>query len=63
MRRDNHTVRIMGEGDVQPMALAFTETGKTAALFRRYVEEQQEEKRTGIVALKSGAFVGYVTIR
>ncbi|MFC1953922.1 GNAT family N-acetyltransferase [Chloroflexota bacterium] len=61
----NITIRQLEEEDIQIIASSFTKIGskrKTAALYRRYLTEQEIGERLVLLAFKDNNFVGYVTI-
>ena len=58
-------VRPLEEPDVQPIVLAFEQTGSNAkglAIFQRYLSEQHDGRRTVLLAFESGEFAGYLTV-
>ena len=58
-------IRLLEERDIQPIVSAFEELGwgnKTPALYQRYLSEQDEGRRTVLVASVEGEFAGYLTI-
>jgi GNAT superfamily N-acetyltransferase len=57
-------IRLLEPQDVQPIADAFEAISwsKPASLYRRYLAQQSEGRRTALVAFKDGAFAGYLTI-
>ena len=59
------TIRNLADGYPQMMARALSATGwksKSPELFERYLREQDEGTRMGLVAFVSGEFAGYITI-
>ena len=58
-------LRLLEQRDVQPIVAAFREIGwshKRPALYQRYLSEQDEGRRTVLVALAGGEFLGYLTV-
>lgn len=58
-------IRPLEESDIRPMVSVYEETGwpnKGAALFRRYLSDQDDGRRTVLVASIGGSFAGYLTI-
>ena len=58
-------IRLLEERDVQPIVSAFREIGwsnKRPAQYQRYLSEQDQGRRTVLVALVGGEFAGYLTI-
>ena len=58
-------IRPLEERDIQPIVSAFDELGwsnRCPALYQRYLSEQDEGRRTVLVALADAEFVGYLTI-
>ena len=58
-------IRPLEEHDIQPIVSAFEELGwgnKNPALYHRYLSEQEDGRRTVLVALIGGEFAGYLTI-
>lgn len=58
-------IRLMGESDPETVSAAFTALGwhKPAALYQRYLAEQEEGRRLAFVAEWRGEFAGYVTLQ
>ncbi len=58
------TIRKLLEEDCAMISDAFKSQGwdKSTEQYLRYLREQQEEKRTVLLAFANGKFVGYVTI-
>lgn len=61
---DGVAIRPLFATDPVQIAAAFDEIGwtKPAALYERYLEEQEAERRHVLVATVGGAFAGYVTL-
>jgi ribosomal protein S18 acetylase RimI-like enzyme len=57
-------IRLMGESDPEAVSAAFTALGwrKPAALYQRYLAEQEQGRRLAFVAEWRGEFAGYVTL-
>ena len=58
-------IRPLEERGVQLIVAAFREIGwsnKRPTLYQRYLSEQDEGRRTVLVALAGGEFVGYLTV-
>ena len=58
-------IRLLEERDIQPIVSAFEELGwsnKGTALYQRYLSEQEDGRRTVLVALVGGEFAGYLTV-
>jgi hypothetical protein len=57
-------IRTMDESDPEVIGAAFTAIGwhKPAALFQRYLADQEEGRRLAFVAEWHGEFAGYVTL-
>lgn len=60
----NLIIRRLEAADIQPIAAAFAAMGwnKPAALYERYLAEQNAGQRTVLLALVDDGFAGYVTI-
>jgi hypothetical protein len=54
-------IRLMGESDPEAVSAAFTALGwhKPAALYQRYLAEQEQGRRLAFVAEWRGEFAGY----
>ena len=62
----NVKIRLLEERDVQPIVAAFHElrwNTKSASLYQRYLSEQEEGRRTVLVAFENGTFAGYATVQ
>ena len=57
-------IRLMGESDPETVSAAFTALGwhKPAALYQRYLAEQEQGRRLAFLAEWRGEFAGYVTL-
>lgn len=57
-------IRKIQEKDIEKISLAFQEIGwdKLAEQYKKYLTEQEQDKRLVLVAFKDRKFVGYVTI-
>ena len=58
-------IRLLEERDIQPIASAFRGIGwsnKRLTLYQCYLSEQDDGRRTVLVALARGEFAGYLTI-
>ena len=58
-------LRLLEQRDVQPIVAAFKEIGwshKRPTLYQRYLLEQDDGRRTVLVALVGGEFLGYLTV-
>jgi len=57
-------IRLLEDGDIQPMAAAFAELGwdKPASQYEKYLSEQEAGQRVVLVAFAEDVFAGYVTI-
>ena len=58
-------IRLLEERDIQPIVSAFREIGwsnKRPTQYQRYLSEQDEGRRTVLVAIVGGEFAGYLTI-
>ncbi len=57
--------RSLTQDDIPSIVSAFTELGwhKPQSLYEKYFEEQENNQRCVWVALKEGAFAGYVTLK
>ncbi len=62
-REPSPHIRLLEDGDLQPLAAAFSGWTKPMSLFQRYLAEQQQGNRVVLVAVQDGAFVGYLTIK
>jgi GNAT superfamily N-acetyltransferase len=60
----NLEIRLLRAADISSIAAAFAALrwDKPASQYEAYLEEQQRGVREALVALRSGTFVGYVTI-
>jgi GNAT superfamily N-acetyltransferase len=57
-------IRLLQAQDIQPIAAAFQTLGwdKPAAMYKRYLNEQEAGERTVFVAFLDDVFAGYATI-
>ena len=57
-------IRLLEEGDVEPIGSALEEIGwkDRRPTLRRYLSDQDDERRTVLVALVGDVFAGYLTI-
>ena len=57
-------IRLLQSQDIQPISSSFQTIGwnKPVSQYERYFSEQQDKKRTVLVAFYTGEFAGYLTI-
>jgi GNAT superfamily N-acetyltransferase len=58
------TVRLLGDGDVEPVVAAFAASGwdKPTSQFQRYLSEQARNERVVLLALLGRDVAGYLTV-